>query len=345
MSKRVNIPRRVQDSHYRYTMAALECKVEGSGNGIYTKLTNLEEIGTDLKRDPSHMLKFFGFELATLTRTAQDNYIVNGKFTKDKLESALDIFIDKYILCGKCHNPETKLKTKSGLVYLNCISCGYETLADIKHKFADFLGKELKKASGLDKKKEKKEKKTKKEEEEEDDASLFKNSTDVSAVKQRKKMLLGDQGSSKEKSVDWKEEFKRSLKSNEILSKEKIQEFRNRLLCSPDDIAKIMVEVCIDDTPLRQVIPFAKRFGSYFNDRRSQRSLINAIVDLIITKFDTLIPKLPNVVKGFYDLDCMEEDVILEWYENADVSDDKVKDAKISLTGLCNWLKEAEEEN
>jgi len=131
--------------HYRYTMAALECKVEGSGNGIYTKITNLDEIAQDLKREPTHILKFFGFELATLTRTAQDSFIVNGKFAKDTLDNALDIFIDKYVLCGKCSNPETRLIKKGGLIHLECISCGFKTMADAKHKFSDFLLKELKK--------------------------------------------------------------------------------------------------------------------------------------------------------------------------------------------------------
>jgi len=156
-------------------------------------------------------------------------------------------------------------------------------------------------------------------------------------------MLLGDQSSSKEKAVDWKEEFRKILKTNEPLPKEKIQEFRNKMLWSPDDIAKFMVEVCIDDNPLKQIIPFAKRFKGYFNDRRSQRSLISAIIDLFIVKLDYHIPKLPNIIKGFYDYDCLEEDVIIEWYDSADVSDDKVKEAKLTLVALVTWLKEEEE--
>ena len=259
----------------------------------------------------------------------------------------MDLFIDKYVICGSCSNPETKLKTKGGLVRLHCISCGHETAADAKHKFSDFLVKEIKKTSesGEGKKAKKQAKKGKKEEEEEDDASLFKSSTDASAVKQRKKMLLGEQGASKEKVVDWKEELRKSLRSNEILSKERIQDFRNKLLLSPDDIAKLMLEVCVDDPSLRQVLPFAKRFKSYFSDRRSQRSLVTALVELITSKFEDKISKLPNVLKAFYDNDCLEEDVILEWYENADVSDDKSKEAKLSVVGLVNWLKDTEEEN
>ena len=216
-------------------MASLETKIEGSGNGIYCKVTNLKDIGQDLKRDPLDILKFFGFELASHTRTPDsETFIVNGKFSKEKLASTLDIFIDKYVLCRKCKNPETNLITKGGIIYLHCISCGNEGMGDAKHKFHDYIVKETKRrntdtnkdsSEGTKgtKKGSKKGTKKVKNEEEEDDPSLFQNSTKEEDVKKRRKMLLGESGPSKEKGITWwKQEFKKAVEGNESISREKI---------------------------------------------------------------------------------------------------------------------------
>lgn len=357
MSGRVNIPRTIKDNHYRYTMAALEIKIEGSGNGIYCKVTNLKEVAEDLKREPIDILKFFGFELASHIRTPDsDTFIVNGKFHKEKLSSTLDIFIDKFVLCKKCKNPETNLITKGGNIYLHCISCGHEGMGDMKHKFSDYITKEIKKRnvssedSSSKKKSSKKtgSKKTKVEEEE-DDPTLFQNSTKEEDVKKRRKMLLGESGPSKEKGVSWwKSEFKKLLEGNEKISRERFIEFRNKTLWTPDDLTKFMVETCINENLLKQVVPFGKRFKDYFGEKRTQRSLINSVMEVIGNKFPQFVDRIAQIIKGFYDLDCLEEDVILEWYETTDPGSEKniekINDLKLGMVQLVNWLKNAEEE-
>jgi translation initiation factor 2 beta subunit (eIF-2beta)/eIF-5 len=55
--------------------------------------------------------KFFGCELGAQTQfdTKNDRYIVNGSHDADKLQSLLDGFIKKFVLCDSCSNPETNL--------------------------------------------------------------------------------------------------------------------------------------------------------------------------------------------------------------------------------------------
>lgn len=82
-------------------------QVEGSGNGIKTKIPNLSDIAKDLHREAADILKMFGFELGAVTIARDDvnSYIVNGKFSANELADVLDSFVEKFVLCGSCRNP------------------------------------------------------------------------------------------------------------------------------------------------------------------------------------------------------------------------------------------------
>lgn len=55
--------------------------------------------------------KYFGCELGAQTQIDLKNerYIVNGSHDADKLQEILDGFIEKFVLCPDCENPETVL--------------------------------------------------------------------------------------------------------------------------------------------------------------------------------------------------------------------------------------------
>lgn len=55
--------------------------------------------------------KFFGCELGAQTQIDLKNerYIVNGAHDGEKLQDILDDFIQKFVLCPACENPETNL--------------------------------------------------------------------------------------------------------------------------------------------------------------------------------------------------------------------------------------------
>jgi translation initiation factor 5 len=109
--------------------------VEGSGNGIKTVIPNMVDIAKSLSRPPTctrpargpaplpgliggvvrvclaDPTKFFGIELGAQTQMddAIGRYIVNGQHTAEDLAKLLDRFIKKFVLCGKCGNPETDM--------------------------------------------------------------------------------------------------------------------------------------------------------------------------------------------------------------------------------------------
>jgi translation initiation factor 5 len=74
---------------------------------------------------------------------ANDRYIVNGEHQADRLRDLLDAFIDKFVLCASCKNPETELvitgKGKHENVHRDCKACGAHTDIDMRHKLTTFI--------------------------------------------------------------------------------------------------------------------------------------------------------------------------------------------------------------
>ncbi|POV97086.1 hypothetical protein PSHT_10073 [Puccinia striiformis] len=181
------------DMFHRYKMPVLQVKVEGKGNGIKTVIPNMSDIARSLARPPTckiksatishiYMLqegklknrvinfwrvtdttKFFGCELGAQTTFDEkyDRYIINGAHQADRLRELLDVFIDKFVLCSNCKNPETELLIvgKEELIWRDCKACGHRGVVDNRHKLCTFI---LKNPPESSKKKSKKDKKANK---------------------------------------------------------------------------------------------------------------------------------------------------------------------------------------
>ncbi|RUO99946.1 domain found in IF2B/IF5-domain-containing protein [Jimgerdemannia flammicorona] len=138
----VNIRRDVKDTFYRYKMPRLLSKVEGKGNGIKTVIPNMSDISRSLSRPPTYPTKYFGFELGAQVNCdgKNDRYIVNGAHDAARLQQILDGFIQRYVLCPSCQNPETDLIiTKTDEIIMDCKACGKRNPADNRHKLATFI--------------------------------------------------------------------------------------------------------------------------------------------------------------------------------------------------------------
>ncbi|OAV94861.1 hypothetical protein PTTG_00768 [Puccinia triticina 1-1 BBBD Race 1] len=150
------------DMFHRYKMPVLQVKVEGKGNGIKTVIPNMSDIARALARPPTYTTKFFGCELGAQTTFDEkyDRYIVNGAHQADRLRELLDVFIDKFVLCSSCKNPETELMIvgRDELIWRDCKACGHRGHVDNRHKLCTFI---LKNPPESSKKKSKRDKKAK----------------------------------------------------------------------------------------------------------------------------------------------------------------------------------------
>jgi translation initiation factor 5 len=126
------------------SMPVLLTKIEGKGNGIKTVVPNMSDVARALSRPPSYPTKFFGCELGAQTTLDEknDRYIVNGAHDATRLRELLDGFIDKFVLCASCKNPETDLIIdKTEVIIRDCKACGQRTKVDMRHKLTTYIVK------------------------------------------------------------------------------------------------------------------------------------------------------------------------------------------------------------
>lgn len=139
-------------------MPLLTTKIEGKGNGIKTVVPNMADVARALSRPPTYPTKFFGCELGAQTSFDEKNerYIVNGAHNADRLRELLDQFIEKFVLCKSCKNPETDLviikNGKMEVIIRDCKACGERTDIDMRHKLITFILKNPPVKSKKDKK-------------------------------------------------------------------------------------------------------------------------------------------------------------------------------------------------
>jgi translation initiation factor 5 len=141
-------------------MPVLLTKIEGKGNGIKTVIPNMSDVAKALSRPPgckhlgpvtcsfeingcrSDTTKYFGCELGatTILDERADRWIVNGAHDANRMRELLDGFIDKFVLCGECKNPETVLSiTKNQEILRDCKACGATTMVDMRHKLTQYI--------------------------------------------------------------------------------------------------------------------------------------------------------------------------------------------------------------
>lgn len=115
------------DISYRYKMPSIDCNIKGNGNGIYTIITNLNDISKYINH-PSHiLLKFMAIYNGSMAN--EEKMSITGSYTSDELQKTLQVYINRFVICTKCSIPETipqinKQSKKNIILELKCSSCG-----------------------------------------------------------------------------------------------------------------------------------------------------------------------------------------------------------------------------
>jgi len=403
----LNIDRTNLDPFYRYKMPRLIAKVEGKGNGIKTVIVNMTDVAKALSRPPTYPTKFFGCELGAQTQfdLKNDRYIVNGSHTDDKLQTLLDTFIKKFVLCPSCSNPETNLvvSVKRGTISQRCIACGYNGAVDMRHKLTTFIlknppGQDPNSATPSKGKKEKKGKGKK----EDDTGDKDRSSPDGGrGTAQEQSAKLRESGKlidlpkpdqEDDADEDWGDDFTEEAiqkRMEELSDAAKGLAFTNDLEKSSEDrvnmvyemlkikkdggelgkpnaikeifaeserleikdkVPLVLVELLLNEKIVQQLKEYRNLFLQFcIQNQKAQKSVLGGIEMLIAKEYPAaLLPKTLHILKSLYELDIVEEAVLLDWgskpskkYVSKEESLKIIKEAQPFLT----WLAEAEEDS
>jgi len=133
--KYLNINRSV-DPCYRYKMPSVETEYVNE----YTYISNLEQVAYSLKRRPMDILKYLGIKFGTIANNNSkkkgkgNGYGIKGKYTTEIIQENIFSFINRFVICYNCKNPETyfivKNKKKISKMKMKCMSCCESYLFD-----------------------------------------------------------------------------------------------------------------------------------------------------------------------------------------------------------------------
>lgn len=113
------------DPTYRYKMHPVNVVHQKTKSVI----KNIKVIAVDLSRDPKFILEFLKKKFSIPITYAPDNESIEiKKFSKEQIQAAIYEFIEEFVLCSKCKNPETIIVTRASQLYLVCNACSYNGL-------------------------------------------------------------------------------------------------------------------------------------------------------------------------------------------------------------------------
>lgn len=377
----VNINSGVSDDFYRYKMPKLLAKVEGKGNGIKTVIVNMVEIAKALHRPPAYPTKFFGCELGAQTQMDMKNerYIVNGAHDSAKLQSLLDGFIKRFVLCTECGNPETNLEiNKKGNISQTCIACGHHSMVDMRHKLTTFILKNPP-TGGAPTPTKREAKKTRREGKKNGDeggaaTTPVKASKTLSTETPAAAAPTEDEDWSVDTSAAAVRERQRDLTSAaaslavnddlELPIGRRLEKFfafvqaeKKKGALTPacktvfeeakrldvvDKGAGIVGEILFTEQVASQAKEYTRMLLQFvFENKKAQRNIL-VVVEHLFGQHSSL--KVAIVLKTFYDLDLIEEDIFIDWHAKAKKSDKTSVATREKAAPFITWLKEAEEE-
>jgi translation initiation factor 5 len=366
----VNVPRGIDDEFYRYKMPALRAKVEGRGNGIKTVIENCVDISKSLDRNPEYVCKFFGFELGALTSTQNDKYIVNGKHDAEDLAKVLDIFIEKFVLCGGCRNPETNVIIKGDKIFLNCRACGKSTQCDPTNRLVSFMTKrdEKTKPRGTGGKKAEAKnavgKPAGKEDSEDEEWSL---STTREAVEERRRVTLGLTDPSGDTENPETREVNLTVAPGQnavqVLSKfwetnpsheeayNKITALANSQAWSESTLLRSYLFPSLFASDIKKdFYKKAAHLNLFVKGNKKQQKVVLFCVEKLCQLIPAVIPSLPSFLNGLYEEEVLDEEILIQWYKHPITDTTSKYNPKItksirdSAKVFIEWLQNAEQE-
>ena len=129
-------PNKREDLNNRYKFDDPVVEIVHS-KGDYTKITNLKKISEQLSQPEMVLLRFLGKIHGS--NIFEDKNSISGKISKEKIDEYLDIYIENFVICPGCQDPETipylEGQKKKIELKIKCNCCGkISTILSNKNK-------------------------------------------------------------------------------------------------------------------------------------------------------------------------------------------------------------------
>ncbi|MBS7643620.1 translation initiation factor IF-2 subunit beta [Candidatus Bathyarchaeota archaeon] len=92
--------------------------------GNRTLVTNFKEICDRLRRDQTHLLRFLARELATAGTIEGTRAVFQGKFGSIIIERLIERYVQEFVRCTVCGQPDTKIVREDRIHFMICEACG-----------------------------------------------------------------------------------------------------------------------------------------------------------------------------------------------------------------------------
>ncbi len=110
----------VDDPFYRYKME--EVVITAQKQKIIFE--NIDVICNNLSREPAHMIKYLKQQLGIAVDYKNNVAVISKNISKDDIQNVIYKYIDAFVLCKSCKNPET---TFIDAKRLQCGACSFIT--------------------------------------------------------------------------------------------------------------------------------------------------------------------------------------------------------------------------
>jgi hypothetical protein len=104
------------DPYYRYRRSPLNIKTNKK-KGVQTILLNIEEIANQLRVPTTAIMKYISKKIGCGIK----DVTINKDLSVEDIETVINNFIRKYVLCKKCRLPELKASKTA----VKCSACGF----------------------------------------------------------------------------------------------------------------------------------------------------------------------------------------------------------------------------
>jgi len=96
------------DPFYRYKRIVRSPMITAKNGGTtQISIKDLNKLAKDLDRPAEDIIKFIRKTIGSTIFTKGDFWTIKVKLTKEELDDIVETYVEKFVLCKSCGNPET----------------------------------------------------------------------------------------------------------------------------------------------------------------------------------------------------------------------------------------------